>query len=313
MGKIVILGGTGFVGRGLVDRLQAEGHSVTVLSRNRERQRQLLVYPRVRVVSARVYDPAELAAHLRGADVAINLVGILNASGRSARGFERAHVTLTRTLLQACREAGVTRLVQMSALRAGQGDSHYLQTRGQAETLVRDSDLDWTLFQPSVIFGPGDGLFCRFASLLKLTPVLPLARAHARFAPVYVHDVAAAMSRSIDRPEALQRIYPLGGPVQATLAELVRYTAQVLGLRRVIVPIPDLLARLQGLAFDFLPVPLKLFSTDNYRSLLLDSLPERDGLAELGIRATPFADVVPSYLGHGRQSELDDYRSEAGR
>ncbi|MCB1634857.1 MAG: NAD(P)H-binding protein, partial [Xanthomonadales bacterium] len=103
MGKIVILGGTGFVGRALVDRLQAEGHSVTVLSRNRERQRQLLVYPRVRVLSARVYDPAELAAHLRGADVAINLVGILNASGRSAKGFERAHVTLTRTLLQACR------------------------------------------------------------------------------------------------------------------------------------------------------------------------------------------------------------------
>lgn len=313
MSKIVILGGTGFVGRALVHRLQAEGHSLLVLSRNRERQRQLLIYPRVQLRSLPVYEEAALAAAMEGADAVINLVGILNGPGRSGRGFERAHVQLTKTVIAACRQAGVRRLLQMSALNAGQGSSHYLRTRGEAEALVKDSGLDWTLFQPSVIFGPGDGFFCRFAGLLKLAPLLPLARAGARFAPVYVFDVAEAFTRALDRPEAIGRSYPLGGPTTATLGELVRYTAGVLGLKRAVLPIPDFAARLQGLVFDFLPVPLKAFSTDNYRSLLVDSVPDRDGLAELGIRATPFEHVVPGYLGHGRQSELDEFRSEAGR
>lgn len=313
MSKIVILGGTGFVGRALVHRLQAAGHRLLVLSRNRERLRHLLIYPSVQVLSCNPYDQAALVRHLQDANAVVNLVGILNGPGRSGRGFERAHVQLTKTLIDACRQAGVSRLLQMSALNAGNGSSHYLRTRGEAEALVKDSGLDWTLFQPSVIFGPGDGFFCRFAGLLKLAPLLPLARAGARFAPVYVFDVAEAFARALERPEAIGRTYPLGGPTTATLAELVRYTAGVLGLKRAVLPIPDFAARLQGLAFDFLPVPLKAFSTDNYRSLLVDSVPAHDGLAELGIRATPFEHVVPGYLGHGRQSELDEFRSEAGR
>ena len=313
MSKIVILGGTGFVGRALVNRLVAEGHAVDVLSRNRERQRDLLIYPQVRVVSTDVYDTKQLQRALNGADAVINLVGILNAPGASGRGYERAHVQLTEKLIEACASAGVHRLVQMSALNAGKGESHYLRTRGQAEAVVQASTLDWTLIRPSVIFGPGDGLYCRFAALLTIAPVLPLARAHARFAPVWVGDVSNAIVQSLNRAEAVGRTYELGGPQVCTLKEICEYTAHTLGLRRLIIPIPDFVARLQGLAFDYLPVPFKAFSTDNYRSLLIDSVPESDGLADLGIQPTPIELVVPRYLGESKQRMLDDYRAEASR
>src|SRR6185312_15504334 len=162
--------------------------------------RDLSVLPRASVVSADVYDRDVLRRHLAGADAAINLVGILNERGSDGSGFRKAHVELTETLVAACRAAGVARLLQMSALRAGEGESFYLKTRGEAEALVRSSPLAWTIFRPSVIFGPGDGLFFRFANLLRRTPVLPLARAHAKFTPVYAGDVAAAFSRAIAHP-----------------------------------------------------------------------------------------------------------------
>lgn len=305
--SIVILGGTGFVGRHLVPRLAAQGHRVKVLSRNREKHPELRVLPQARVVNARVHECEELVRHLEGADVAINLVGILNERGRSGAGFRRAHVELTATLIRACREAGVRRLLQMSALNAGQGRSHYLRTRGEAEALVKDSGLQWTLFQPSVIFGHGDGLFTRFATLLKIAPVLPLARARARFAPVFVGDVVRGFVRAVDDRETVARTYAMGGPEVMTLAEIVHYTARQLGLRRLLLPLPDVLGRLQGLVFDF--VPGKPFSTDNYFSLLLDSVPQENGLKALGVEPTPVDSVVPDYLrGLGRQTRLDGYR-----
>jgi uncharacterized protein YbjT (DUF2867 family) len=305
--NIVILGGTGFVGRHLVPRLAAHGHRITLLSRNREQHPELRVLPQARVVNARVYECDELTRHLKGADIAINLVGILNERGRSGAGFRRAHVELTATLIRACREAGVRRLLQMSALNAGQGRSHYLKTRGEAEALVKDSGLQWTVFQPSVIFGDGDGLFTRFAQLLKIAPVMPLARAGARFAPVFVGDVAEGFVRAVEDRETVARTYPMGGPQVMTLGEIVRYTAHHLGLRRLVVPLPDLFGRLQAFVFDF--VPGKPFSTDNYLSLLLDSVPQENGLKALGITPTPVDAFVPAYLqGLSRQTRLDGYR-----
>lgn len=291
---LVVLGGTGFVGRHLVPRLHAAGHRIDVLSRNRERHRELGVLPRVRVRSVDVYDAAALADALCGADAAINLIGILNERGRDGSGFRRAHVDLTRTLLDACARAGVTRLLQMSALRAGEGSSHYLRTRGEAEALVRASATAWTLFRPSVIFGPGDGLYFRFAALLRLAPLLPLARATARFAPVYVGDVVEAMQRSLASAASIGAVYELGGPQRMSLAEIVRDTARWCGLHRAVLPLPDALGRLQAALMDF--VPGKPFSSDNFRSLQLDSVPEEDGLAALGIVPTPAAAVMPGLL-----------------
>jgi uncharacterized protein YbjT (DUF2867 family) len=308
---LVVLGGTGFVGRHLVPRLAALGHPVIVPSRNRDAQRDLFVLPRVQVETCDVYNIAHLTRLLRGAGAVINLVGILNEPGRDGAGFERAHVQLTRTLIAACGQAGVRRLLQMSALNAGRGRSHYLRTRGEAEAALRESKLDWTLFQPSVIFGPGDGLFGRFRSLLRWTPVLPLARAGAKFAPVYVGDVVAAFVRALHDPATIGQTYELYGPEVLTLAQIVRYTARQSGLRRAVLPLPDALGRMQALAMDF--VPGKPFSTDNYLSLQTDSVGGIDGLYRLGLDKTPIAAIVPPLLHPaGKQERLDRYRAGRG-
>lgn len=309
--RIVVFGGTGFVGRRLVPRLVREGFDVMVPSRNRELQRDLFVLPKVQVVNVDPHSPDDLHRVLEGAHTAINLVGILNESGRDGSGFHRAHVALTEKIVAACQATGTRRLLQMSALNAGRGASHYLRTRGEAEACVKASALAWTIFQPSVIFGPGDGLFGRFATLLKLAPVLPLARADAKFAPVYVGDVVEAFIRALDAPTTHAQTYELYGPQVMTLAEIVRYTAHHLGLRRLVLPLPDALARLQAAIFDF--VPGKPFSTDNYRSLKTDSVGGIDGLHRLGIVPTPIDAIVPAQLGQGiRQSRYDDYRRARG-
>jgi uncharacterized protein YbjT (DUF2867 family) len=312
--KICVLGGTGFVGRALVDRLVADGHHVTAISRNSARHLDRSLPPNAVIRDCNEYDSAALARVLRGSDVAINLVGILNETGGfwrndSGRGFAHAHVELTRTLINACRDAAVPRLLQMSALNAGRGHSHYLRTRGEAEALVKASGLDWTIFQPSVIFGRGDGLFCRFAALLTIAPVLPLARASAKFAPVYIGDVVEAFVRALRDQRTSQQSYELYGPDVLTLAQIVHMTAQQMGLRRLILPLPDALGRLQAFAMDF--VPGKPFSSDNYRSLLTDSVGGIDGLHRLGIEPTKITAILPDILGHAedRQARLDRYRA----
>lgn len=307
--NIVVLGGTGFVGSHLVPRLHGAGHRITVLSRNREQHRELGVLPRVMVENANVHDHESLTRRLQGADAAINLVGILNERGADGSGFEKAHVALTETLIAACRKAGVRRLLQMSALRAGDGASHYLRTRFDAETRVRNSGLAWTIFRPSVIFGPGDGLFFRFASLLRLAPVLPLARAEARFAPVYVGDVAEAFTRALAHPHSIGRSYELFGPRVVSLREIVRWTAELSARRCWIIGLPDALGYLQARIGEWLPG--KPISRDNFRSLLIDSVGEKDGLGELGIVSTPMELIVPEMLGADRrQAKLDAFREE---
>jgi NADH dehydrogenase len=307
--KIVVLGGTGFVGSHLVPRLQRDGHTITVLSRNREKHRELGVLPRVMVVTADVHDRAALTRHLAGADAAINLVGILNERGSDGSGFHQAHAGLADTLIAACVASGVSRLLQMSALRAGEGASFYLKTRGEAETRVRASPLAWTMFRPSVIFGPGDGLFFRFARLLRMTPVLPLARAEAKFAPVYVGDVAEAFARALVHPHTHGHVYELAGPRVISLGELVRWTARMTGKHRLVVPLPDALGLVQAWVGEWLPG--KPISRDNFRSLQLDSVARDDGLAALGIVATPMDLVMPPLLaGTGLQQRLDRFRKD---
>lgn len=309
--RVVVLGGTGFVGRALCEKLARRGYDVVVLSRNVASHREAPLPSRVRVVDADVYDAERLAKHFTGAYAVVNLVGILNETGRDGAGFKRAHVDLTRIALGAAVAAHVPRWVQMSALNAGQGDSHYLKTRGEAELLVRASPLAWTIVRPSVIFGPGDGLFERFASLLGLLPALPLARADARFAPVYIGDVAEAIALALERDALVGEVLELGGPRVMTLGEIVKYTAQQIDATRLVVPLPNVFARMQAFAMDF--VPGKPFSTDNYLSLAIDSIPHHDGFAKLGIKPTPVEAVVPEYLGRSKQRTLDRYRSRRER
>jgi uncharacterized protein YbjT (DUF2867 family) len=308
--KLVILGGTGFVGRHLLARLAADGHAVTLLSRNLASHADRLLPPGVMLREVDVYDPTALRAAFTGQDAVINLVGILNESGDNGRGFRRAHVELTKLVIAAMQLAGTRRLLQMSSLNAGRGHSHYLKSRGEAEAAVKASGLDWTIFEPSVIFGQGDGFFCRFAALLDLAwAVLPLARAQAKFAPVYVQDVVEAFVRTLGNRRSHGEVYELYGPDVYTLAEIVRMTAKQCGKRCWVLPLPDAIGRIQAFAFDF--IPGKPFSSDNYRSLLTDSVGGIDGLHRLGITPTRVGAILPEILGHpdDRQTRYARYRS----
>lgn len=291
--QLVILGGTGFVGHHLVPRLAADGHRIVLLSRNREQHRELGVLPQVSIRSADIYDDNVLRQHLRGADAVINLVGILNPTSRHS--FQRVHVELTERLIAACEATDVDRLHQMSSLKAGQGLSQYLRSRGEAEVRVKASRLDWTLYQPSVIFGPGDGLVTRFAKLLRQLPVLPLARAGSRMAPTWVGDVAEAIARCVDDARLGQRrSFELYGPEVLTLGEIVRKIRQAAGLRTPVWALPDSLGQLQARVAELLPG--KPFSLDNFRSLRTDSVGKVDGYAALGIVPQSFTPWLPTLL-----------------
>ena len=312
--SICVLGGSGFVGSHLVNRLARDGHRLRVLTRNRDRHRELLVLPGLELENFDVHNAALLPEALRGYDVVVNLVGILTPT-RGA-GFRRVHAELAHTVIGACRSAGVARLLQMSSLRADEGaPSEYLRSKGRAERCVREEagPVAWTILRPSVIFGPGDGFMNKFARLLRLMPVLPIARARARFAPVYVGDVVEAMVRAIDERATHGATLQLCGPQVLTLAELVRYVAVVIGKRRLVVGLPDPLGWLQALVMGL--VPGKPLSLDNFRSLKLDSVCTENGLARLGIAPASLRAIVPAYLGSTRRAgQLDAHRrATAGR
>lgn len=312
---VCVLGGTGFVGTELVARLAHLGHRVRVLTRSAFRAQHLTVLPTVDVVEANPHDPAALAQHFTGADVAVNLIGILNERGRSGAGFRAAHSELARKVVEAARSRRVRRLLHMSALGAdaASGPSHYLRTKGEAEQHVRAAapDVDFTIFRPSVIFGAGDSLTNRFARLLRLTGgFLPLAKPQARFSPVWVQDVAEAFVRALHGGTAGGQTYELCGPEVYTLEALVRTTARIAGLPCHLLPLPDALARAQAFVMDF--VPGKPLSTDNLRSLSIDAVCRDDGCAQLGIRPQALSAVAPGYLGpEGRGARLDRYRRSA--
>lgn len=311
IGTVCILGGTGFVGGHLAARLTASGRQVRIITRHRQRHRDLLVLPGVQLVEGDVYDPATLRRQFAGCQAVVNLVGVLNEKGHDGSGFRRAHVDLTRHVLEACRDTGVKRLLHMSSLNAdsGSGPSLYLRTKGEAENLVRahSGETAGTVFRPSVIFGPGDGFLNRFAGLLRISPVLPLACPDARFAPVYVGDVVQRFVDSLEDRASHGERHDLCGPRVYTLRELVRYTARIMGVRRAVIGLPDWAARLQATVFEY--VPGKPFSMDNYRSLQLDSVCPGGGTC-----TTPLETIAPSYLGRDdRNARLQRWRSTAGR
>jgi uncharacterized protein YbjT (DUF2867 family) len=314
--KVCILGGTGFVGTELVTRLADAGHFVRVPTRVLVNGTHLLVLPTVEVIAANVHDLRALGRLFEGMDAVINLVGILNERGRRGSGFRAAHSDLASKIVEAARAARVKRLLQMSSLGADRAaPSHYLRTKAEAEAIVRDATrvLGTTIFKPSVIFGPRDSLTNRFAELLHLSRgVLPLARPRARLAPVYVGDVAEAFMRALRDRSTAGQTYELCGPDVMTLRQLVRMTAEAARLPCHIIPLPNFIARLQGLVMDFFPG--KPFSTDNYKSLTIDSVCRENGFTRFGITPTPMAAILATYLGaESRQARLADHRRRSAR
>ena len=309
--RVLVLGGSGFVGRHLVARLSAAGHEIVVVTRRRERARHLLLLPTVEVVEGDPYDRTVLARHAAGAGAAINLVGVLHERGRQT--FERAHVELPGSLAAACKAGGVARLLHMSALGAGDdAPSRYLKSKGAGEAAIAASGLAWTVFRPSVIFGPEDTFLNLFASLSRRLPLIALAGANARFQPVYVGDVAACMAAALGDDETAGQRYDLCGPRVYTLAQLVRCVGEIVGARRPILPLGPALSSLQARVMEWLPGPL--LTRDNLLSMQRDSVCDCPFPARFGIAPSSIEAIAPAWLAPAsRISRFDAYREQSGR
>ena len=313
-GYLLLLGGSGFVGRTLAEILCRPGHDdgPWILAPTRHMGHGLAslgALPRVDVIEADVHDDATLARLVSGASVVINLIAILHGDDAE---FERVNVALPRRLGAACRDAGVRRVIHISALGASaDAPSRYLRSKARGEAALREVDLDLTVLRPSVIFGAGDHLLNLFAALQRLAPVVPLAAADARFQPVWVDDVAEALARCLERPETMGQTFECAGPDEMSLTELVRAAGEYSGHPRPVVALPPAMARLQAMLLEWLPGE-PLMTRDNLASMQVPNVAHAGmpGLAELGIHPTPLAAVAPTYLGKpGGGARLAPYRA----
>ena len=321
MNNILVLGGSGFVGRSvcdkLVERSNGAGGRITVPSRKPARAKHLQMLPTLHLVEADVHDPAQLRALVEGVDAVVNLVAILHGSEAA---FERAHVALPRTLVAACAAAGVRRVVHVSAL--GISDSNepgapaapslYLRSKTAGEAVLRAAALDLTLLRPSVIFGEHDRFLNLFATLQSVFPIMPLAGAQARFQPVWVQDVAQAIVACLDRPDSIGQTYECAGPQVLTLRQIVEAAGRWSGHARRVIGLPEGLARLQAGMMERLPGE-PLMSRDNVASMRVPNVATGrwPGLTALGITPASMEAVVPGYLSaHQGIARLDRWRAQ---
>jgi NADH dehydrogenase len=270
-----------------------------------------MLLPTVDVVEADVHDRRRLGELVGDVDAVINLIGILHQ--RRDGDFRRVHVELPASIVEACKRAGVKRLIHMSALPASiDGASDYLRSKGEGEALVVASELDWTVFRPSVIFGPGDSFLGLFARLMRVLPVMALASPGARFQPVYVGDVAHCFAQSATDERTHGRRYDLCGPKAYTLRQLVEWVGEVSGHVRPIVPLGRGLSSLQARVLEMLPG--KLMTRDNLASMSVDNVCSGPFPPVFGIVPATLESVAPSYLApaakHGR---YDEFRASSGR
>ena len=308
---IVAAGGSGFVGREVVARLASAGHRVIVPARRREAARALILLPTVDVVECDVTDNATLARLLRGADAMINLVGILDESGRNT--FARVHTGFARDAVAACAGAGVQRYLHISAHdAAADAPSRYLRSKGEAEAIVAASPLAYTIFRPGVIFGRDDHLTCFFARLARVMPVIALGGADAALKPVWVAAVAACIAASIGNDATLRQRYELCGPVRYTLRSLVAWTLAAAGTPRPILPLPAGLAR--GVAAVLEHLPGRLLTRDNLASLAAATACDAPFPPVFGLVPAPLEALAPGWLApDSARSEYDVYRARVGR
>ena len=305
---VTVFGGSGFVGRHLVRALAREGYRV----RNAVRRPDLAghLQPMGRVgqihsVQANLRYPASVEEAVRGADVAINLVGILFERGKQR--FEAVQAQGAATVAQAAAAAGV-RLIHVSALGANaDSPALYARTKAAGEQAVLDAAPDATIFRPSIVFGPEDDFFNRFGAMARMSPILPLVGGgETKFQPVFVGDVAQAIVKAVGGQTRGGTIYELGGPQVRSFKELMEYVLAVTERRRLLVPLPFGLAKLQAFFLQFMPTPLltpdqvELLRTDNIVSDA--AMTEGRTLAALGIEPAAMEAIVPSYLWRFRKT-----------
>ena len=274
---ILLIGGNGFVGRVIAAQLQLAGYSVLVPTRHLVAARELRMLPKIHIEQADIHEFDELQSlcgRVKANGAVINLVGVLHDKPAQPYGkvFKSAHVDLPKNIITAMQMHGLKRYLHMSALGAdSQGPSMYQRSKGDGEAAVKASNLNWTIFRPSVIFGAQDQFINLFSKLTKLFPAMPLANYQAQFQPVSVEDVATAFVQSLSMPKTIHQSYDLVGPKVYTMKEIVELAARKAKTSCAIIPVPAFVGFLQALAFEFLPGPT-LMSRDNIASMQLPNI-----------------------------------------
>jgi NADH dehydrogenase len=328
MKKILILGGTGFVGRHVCEKLTQLQWRVTVPTRHEANARDIQMLPALDVVQANVHDEAALTQLVAGHDAVVNLIAILHGTQEA---FHRTHVQLPEKLARACAATGVQRLVHVSALGADMRNpdvapSMYLRSKGRGEVALHAAALELTVLRPSVMFGADDKFLNTFARLQKIFPVIPLAASHALFQPVWVEDVASAIVFCLQDAHThatVDQTFEACGPGVFTLRQLVELAGRLSGVNegrgRPVIPLPAALGRLQARLMELAPGE-PLMSRDNLDSMSLPNIASGNlpGLEALGITPAAVEAVAPTYLGPlsggwGLRSHLTLKRKTAGR
>lgn len=315
--RILVLGGSGFVGSHVCEQLARMGWRITVPTRRAVNAAKVQSLPGLTVIEASVHSEADLDRLMPGHDAVVNLVAVLHGSEER---FDNVHVQLPSKIANAMKKAGVQRLVQVSALGADlQGPSMYQRSKARGEVVLQNAGLQLSLLRPSVIFGAEDKFLNLFADLQVLAPFMPLAGSGTRFQPVWVSDVANAVVTCLQKPDTIGQTYELCGPDVLTLGELVKLSGQWAGVNqgrgRAVLPLPQWVGWLQAFAMELAPGE-PLMSRDNLASMKVDNVAtgQWPDLSALGIHAASAAGVAPSYLGHrGPRSKLNRWRSGAGR
>jgi NADH dehydrogenase len=283
---ILLIGGNGFVGRVLAAQLELAGYTVLIPTSHPFHGRELRLLPKVHIEEADIHEfdtLQSLCSRIKPDGAVINLVGVLHDKSGKPYGpiFKAAHVDLPKNVITAMQLNGLKRYLHMSALGANaNGPSMYQRSKGDGELAVKASNLDWTIFRPSVIFGAQDQFMNVFSKLTKLLPLMPLANYQAKFQPVSVDDVAAAFVKALKLPQTIHQSYDLVGPKVYTMQEIVELAKRKAKTSCWVIPMPALVGYLQALAFEFLPGPT-LMSRDNIASMQLPNILPENGIDAL--------------------------------
>ncbi len=298
-----VFGGSGFIGRYVVSRLANEGWRVNVATPDPATAlfTKILGNPgQITLLSADIRNPASLVPAVRHADAVVNVVGILYQRGR--RTFSALHAEGAKAIAKAAKEAGAKNLVHVSAIGADPNSpSLYAQSKARGENMVRDVFPEATLLRPSIVFGPEDDFFNKFARMAQLSPFLPLiGGGRTRFQPIYVGDVADAILAALRSKQSQGKTYELGGPAIYSFEELMRLLLKEIKRKRALIPLPYPLAQLAAALLGWLPHPP--LTLDQIRLLKKDNVvdPAKLGIAALGVKPHPLELILPNYLGRYR-------------